>query len=277
MLKFGEKEWYTELANVVTLLRTPQYPSTLVDCLVKLVPFDHSVIFAYHGNDRPLDLYDNFGPELRKIAVTDYQEGHYLLDPFFIACQNNVPEGIYRIREVAPDRFLQSEYFRSHFVRTDLAEEICYVITLSNEVRIVISLMRASNNKAFSEKELNKLKAVEPFVRATAQKHWEELPGQYRGKKNNTEALIYQQQLDNTFRNTGRSVLTSRECEVVGHILRGHSANSISKELSIAPGTVKIHRRNIYGKLAISSQEELLSMFLTTLVKHPEDSDSPHS
>ena len=234
-MKFTGKEWYTESAKVVSVLKMPDYPSILVNCLVKLVPFDYSVMFAYHGNERPLDLFDNFGPKLKKIAVTRYQEGPYLLDPFFIACQNKVPEGLYRMREVAPDRFLQSEYFRSFYIHTELSEELCYVITLSSEVRIVISLMRAGNHKVYNEKELNKLKAVEPFVRATAQKHWKDLPNRYEGKKENPEQLIFQQHLDYTFRTFGRSILTSRECEVVGHILRGHSANSISKELSILP------------------------------------------
>jgi hypothetical protein len=48
-------------------------------------------------------------------------------------------------------------------------------------------------------------------------------------------------------------------------VLRGHSSDSISQQLGIAQGTVKIHRKNIYNKLKISSQSELFSLFISSL------------
>jgi len=52
---------------------------------------------------------------------------------------------------------------------------------------------------------------------------------------------------------------------VVEYTLKGHSADAIGRILDIAAGTVRIHRRNIYSKLRISSQGELFSMFINTL------------
>ncbi|MFZ1725348.1 MAG: helix-turn-helix transcriptional regulator [Albidovulum sp.] len=63
----------------------------------------------------------------------------------------------------------------------------------------------------------------------------------------------------------GKGVLTAREREVVEYSLKGHSAEATSRILGIAPGTVRIHRRNIYSKLGISSQGELFSRFIQTL------------
>ncbi|MGB5065942.1 MAG: LuxR C-terminal-related transcriptional regulator, partial [Albidovulum sp.] len=51
----------------------------------------------------------------------------------------------------------------------------------------------------------------------------------------------------------------------VEYSLKGHSAEATSRILGIAPGTVRIHRRNIYSKLGISSQGELFSRFIQTL------------
>jgi DNA-binding CsgD family transcriptional regulator len=63
----------------------------------------------------------------------------------------------------------------------------------------------------------------------------------------------------------GEGILTPREREVVELTLRGHSADAIGKLLGIAPGTVRIHRKNIYAKLRINSQGELFSEFISAI------------
>ena len=67
----------------------------------------------------------------------------------------------------------------------------------------------------------------------------------------------------------GAGVLTAREREVAAFTLKGHSAESTGQILGISPGTVRIHRRNIYAKLRINSQGELFSRFLRTLTDVP--------
>jgi len=271
-LSVTDKQWHEEIGNVVRALKTPDYPQTLVDALGTLVEFDFSVMFAYRGEERPVDLYDNFGAKRREVFVTIYQEGPYLLDPFFQASQDRTPAGLYRLRELAPDRFYQSEYFRSYYIKTGLSEEIGFFVALPGDVGAVISLMRAGNRQTFSEKEMNRLRTVEPFVRATAEHSWESLSTRFSNAETDPEHQILERQLEYTFRNFGRSLLSPREREVVGLVLRGHSSDSISKILGISPGTVKVHRKNIYAKLGIISQSELFSIFLNSLsrTKEPE-------
>jgi DNA-binding NarL/FixJ family response regulator len=48
-------------------------------------------------------------------------------------------------------------------------------------------------------------------------------------------------------------------------LLRGHSAKSVARELRIAPGTVMVHKRNLFAKLGITSQYELFSQFIREL------------
>lgn len=261
------REWHEQIARVIAAQRTPEFAPQLVAALGTLIEFDFSVMFAYRGDERPLDLFDNFGATRREVFVTIYQEGPYLLDPFYQACRDNVPPGLYRIRDLAPDRFYQSEYFRSYYVSTGLSEEIAFLIALPGEVRVVISLMRAGNRQGFSEREMNRLREVEPFVLAAAGYQWESLSARFSTNKIDPEYEILERYLDYAFRNFGRSLLTPRECEVVSLVLRGHSSDSIARVLNIAPGTVKIHRRNIYAKLGISSQANLFSLFISALSK----------
>ena len=117
-------DWYPALAEAIRELDGPRFAPALAHALRQVAPFDYNVIFGYRGEDRPIDLHDDFGPGKRGIFVTDYQAGPYLLDPFFHASGNNVAPGLYRMRDLAPDRFYQSEYYRSYYVQTGLTEEI---------------------------------------------------------------------------------------------------------------------------------------------------------
>ena len=61
------------------------FATSLSGALQEIAPFNYTVVFGYFGSERPLDLYDDFPSIKRKIFVEDYQEGPYLLDPFFLA------------------------------------------------------------------------------------------------------------------------------------------------------------------------------------------------
>lgn len=57
-----------------------------------------------------------------------------------------------------------------------------------------------------------------------------------------------------------QGALTSRETDVLLPLARGHNAQAISNELSIAKGTVQTHVKHIYAKLGLHSQQELIEL-----------------
>ncbi len=256
------KQHWGLAAEVVAAQGSPILPKTLAELLRQVAPYSNTVMFGYRGADQPMELYDDFPPGKRKIFVTDYQAGPYMLDPFFLAASRSVAPGLYRLRDLAPDRFYQGEYFRSYYVQTGLAEEIAYFVTLPDQSTLTLSLMRAE--KPFSQKEFAALEAVFPFVAATARRHW---PGlDQKLDKSGSSLRRQQRQMTYDLGSFGAGILTPREREVAEFTLKGHSAESTGQILGIAAGTVRIHRRNIYSKLNINSQGELFSRFLSTLV-----------
>lgn len=264
--KLDSRDWYEKVAAVIAAEDTDRLPATLVQALRCVVPFDFSVFFAYRGAERPICVYDTFTPRQRIIFVTDYQEGPYLLDPFYQVCAERIQPGLYRLRDIAPDRFYHSEYHRSYYRRTGLAEEIGFVIALPGDMRLVISLMRAGTSAPFSDRDIGKLRRVEPIVHAVAFRNWRNLGSQQAmGAEPEAAPPSLDTQVTSAFVNFGEDVLTRREREVVRMVLRGHSSESIGRHLEISTGTVKIHRKNIYGKLGISSQSELFSKFISYL------------
>jgi len=254
-----EQEWHLALAEAVQALDTARFAPALARALRRVASFTYTVMFAYRGEERPLALFDDFGPQRRGIYVTDYQAGPYLLDPFFHAARGGIRPGLYRMRELAPDRFYQSEYYRSYYVQTGLAEEIGFFLSPAPGIMATMSLMRVAGTAAFSEREMARLRLVAPVVIALSERNWRGLAQRFAIEP---DPAAGDDALRDAFATFGEHHLTQRESEVVSLVLRGHSSEAIGAALGIAPGTVKIHRKNIYAKLGIGSQAELFSMFV---------------
>lgn len=252
-------DWLESAGRIVDRIGTPEFPRTLATGLREIAEYDFTVIFGYAGSACPLDLYDDFPPDRRRLHVAEYQEGPYLLDPFYLASLDLSEPGLWRIGDIAPDRFYQGEYYRNYYAQTGLAEEIGYLIRVNPRLVLVVSLMR--RERRFSNAEMKALKRTWPVIDAACRKHWQDLA---IGESRPEDAM--NARVETAFRSIGEGVLTPREREVVELTLRGHSADAIGKLLEISPGTVRIHRRNIYSKLRISSQGELFSMFINAIL-----------
>lgn len=251
------------VADVMLALKTDRLPKKLASLLRTIAPVSYVVAFGYHGTSRPLALFDDFPANKWRVFVGEYQEGPYLLDPFYLACAKPVAAGLFRIKDLAPDRFYQGEYFRNYYIQTGLAEEIGYFVTLPGDVTVVLSLMRSE--RAFSGREFNEFQSIYPVVEAAVRLHWADLSHSFSNAPHAPERLRPAGDLSRAFASFGLQVLTPREREVVEYTLKGHSAEATGIIMNIAAGTVRIHRRNIYVKLGISSQGELFASFISAL------------
>lgn len=240
-----------------TSLQDDAFGRLLLRLLRALAQVDEVVAFAYHENDRPIDLFSTFAPPHYHIFVSLYQAGPYLLDPF---CRNAVDRhaGLYRMRDLAPDRFYSSEYYRTYYVQTGLAEEVGYFVPLDGAT-VVLSLMRREASGAFSASELAPLRQAEALVADLVRLYWGNVAARFGARAQMAVPSQPWQRLN----------LTDREASIVELVLQGHSSESIALRLGIATGTVKVHRRNVYRKLGISSQTQLLSLYLTEKVALP--------
>jgi DNA-binding CsgD family transcriptional regulator len=262
----GDKAWNDSLAAAVDAIGGPGFATSLVAALAQVVPFDYSVIFGYRGSARPIVLFDNFPPGKRRVFVDDYQAGPYLLDPLFIASPEALGPGPHRVADLAPDRFPQSQYFQSYYVQTGLSEEIAFFVPIQDETRIVVSLMRdAARLPPFAARERKRLALVAPLVSAASAQHWKDIDSRFSDDGIPRPIAADEPILASAFNRFGGGRLTPREAEIVELVLKGNSSEAIGKKLGIATGTVRIHRKNIYMKLGISSQGELFSRFVASI------------
>lgn len=242
-------------------LTDPAVATCVIELLSSIARFDHVVIFAYLGEKAPIHLYSTFDAAEYDVFVTQYVAGPYLLDPFY---RNTLEggEGVWRMRELAPDRFFSSEYYRSYYSKTALAEEIGFFVPLDKEAKVVISVMRKQATGMFSPVEFSQVRKVAPVISAVATRFWSNIAARFEPDPavHSDKAKIDQvwSRVQSTFK------LTVREAAIIDLVLQGHSSESIGLRLNISTGTVKVHRRNIYRKLGISSQMQLFSMFFST-------------
>lgn len=265
------QNWNRNVARILACADTPQLPAVLVSAIRDLVGFEHSVVFGYPPGRRPLFLFDGFSTAQKKSVIAPYLQKNYLADPFFAACARRIEPGLYRMEDLAPadDAGETHPGYVSPCVSDSpgyLSEEIGFFARTARGVYIVLSLMRPGDAPPFSDQEFATLQEIEPVVQSALARQWQAL-GTTGNPPQSTPGLS--DHVEQSFRTFGRQVLTEREQEVAHLILRGHSSASLAAQLGISPATAKIHRKNIYAKLNISSQSELFALFIDVLSTAP--------
>ncbi|MER8577263.1 LuxR C-terminal-related transcriptional regulator [Mesorhizobium sp. M1423] len=254
---------YSRLAALIAATQETSgelFGKAMVTWLRQHVSFDHCVIFGYRGASRPPLLFETFSPAESHVFVALYQEGPYLLDPFHHAAVER-KEGFWRMRELAPDRFYASEYYRSYYTQTRLAEEVGFFVPLPGKDALVVSLMRLRASGPFGTADARLLRDMAPAVISLVRMRWPNLPADAPAETKQDEAIAPVSEFERAHIWKSLS-LTPREQHVVDLVLQGHSTESIARAMRIVPGTVKVHRRNIYRKLKIKSQAGLFARFV---------------
>jgi DNA-binding CsgD family transcriptional regulator len=246
------EQWSKGLAELTDCLGQPRFAASLLEAVRRLVDFDFVMVFAYRGAETPLALGDTLDAARHRVIAKDYAAGPFLLDPFYQLVRKERQSGCYRLHDIAPDHFRRSEYFRIHYGRTGIGEEIGFPFAMARNFTGVLSLARWTESPPINRGELAILAAIEPAVGALCRLHW----GSSAGVRTS------QQMANRDVAHLGFRPLSAREREIVTMILQGHSTESVALQLDISPGTVKIHRKNIYRKLKVATQAELFAAFL---------------
>lgn len=246
------------LASLIPIIGSDSFPGHLVDLLKRLVSFNNALVLVYAKNQPPLLEYNDLPSTERQANVERFLEGAYLLDPCYRAIVDNNTDGFYRLKNITPKGFTSSEYYRNYYRYTGLKDEFGYILPISSNSAINISLGRTETAQPLNRREVQVLTDIAPVIAELCRQHWS-------GERAPKESAALNEQLENALDNFGRSILTERETQVVQLFLHGHSTNSIAERLGISPETVKLHRKNSYAKLDVSSQAELFYLFIDSL------------
>jgi DNA-binding CsgD family transcriptional regulator len=121
---------------------------------------------------------------------------------------------------------------------------------------------------ALSREELELLRVLSPAIEAFCAHHWSRINRVKLVADNGPPASPVI-----SLENFAGGILSAREREIMTMILQGHSTESLAQHLDISPGTVKIHRKNVYRKLRISTQAELFAAYLAFVQNKSGETD----
>ena len=264
------EEWYLSLADIINGIGQDYFCRTFAGVCEALTGYESTVVIAFIKNEKPVLVFSNLSPDDESPTLGPYFDGAYLLDPFYDLYKSGAPDGVYRLGDVAPDGFAETDYYRSYFENTRIVDESVILAEISPDMHIGISfgLRDGSAPREFKIEELRKLF---PLLLSAFRQHWSResqlaplMPiGDSNGQFGST--------LEAAFGNFGSDYLTKRECEIVKLILKGYASKSIAGLLEISVDTVKVHRKRFHTKLNISSQAELFSLFLEAISMVPLD------
>lgn len=264
-------------AKAIDRLDQSDAPYLLLDAVKRIVPFQFAMSVVYRRNATPVYVADTLPDRAGKRALELYIEGTYLLNPVYNAYLSGLRAGVHRLRDLAPDAYFGSGHYRQFKVQQQVDEELGYrtygwpagmeevviAIKLPKGELAEISFYRHVSLGGFSDTDCGALRSIEPLVGAIYRRIW-----QYCGKESRSETRWAS--FDQLLGDFGKAQLSPRECDVAHMILKGHSSESIGRNLGISVTTVKTHRQNLYAKLGLSTQQELFSLFLMSLHKQAD-------
>lgn len=255
--------WNEAISKAISAVGTPEFAHRLEAALGSIVDFDILMVFAYSGPEKPVCLYHNIDSSRIRTVVDAYVSGPYILDPFYNTTMDPLATGVRRLRDMAPDQFHKSEYYRRHYKLTGIRDEVGIICRPDGWTGVVISFTRPVAAPAFGRPDIAAIRACVPVIQTLAERHWRQSAS--AAMPAGWDVELARDPIGEPLNRMTDGILTPREIEITSLVLQGHSSGSISRCLSIATGTVKNHRKNIYQKLDVSSQSELFAMFIQQL------------
>lgn len=263
-VEVSDVAFHQRLGRLVQKLDDKQFWTALTDLLRGVVHFDNWVAVIFWPNGKPRLIAEAQTPAPHNELFSGYLNSVYLLDPFYQFSLTAISAGVYCLDEVAPDHFRDTEYFRRYFSINVLEDEVQFLAPLATGGTLSLSL---GSKRRFNSSEVGTLCLYGAWIIPLMCHAVSAQAGVVSPAASVTAESDRRLHFEQALRKRSTESLTNREIEVALMILAGHSTKNMARVLGVSPATAKVHRRNLYRKLDISSQATL---FLLILDEEPE-------
>lgn len=248
-------------------------PHALLDLLGSEVKADAGAALLYGRTQPPRILAEQAQGSRLPPRPSRYVMGAYLLDPFYLASREISAPCFLRLADVTGGDFERSDYFTTYYKSIRVVDEVNYLVPLEPGRVFAIGLERTKRTGPFDRAELAKLAQWLPALAEFVGRHSAACGGLFPSDM--TETAKESGRIEGILHRFGSSVLTRREAAVIRFMLAGMSAGAIARALRISLGTVRVHRRNAYHKLSISSQGQLFALALKAISSSSSEEGDP--
>ena len=253
------------LTAVVDALHSPAFAAALVHLIRQQVAFDCALLLGV--GQRPVYLYDNLNHQ-RALLFDSYLTSHFSQDPFMQALQDGLPAGVWTLAQVSKGR-LDPEYRHHFYQATGWQEEVGLILPVRGGLTLMLFLGRLDKRQSLRPKERARLEALFPLVHSLCRQQWREAVPLLAQNPARPDGSDIKATVEQAIASVGGDRLIRRERQVAGLLLQGLDTEAIAAELGIGSGTVKNHRKHLYGKLRLGSRAELFNLFLNHLITTP--------
>jgi DNA-binding CsgD family transcriptional regulator len=232
---------------------TPRHVACLIDLIAALVPHDRVTVVRYSVTEKPEFVsHRNYSDAM----VAKYLDAYYIYDPFYAQWRKRRKPGVVRLEDKA-----REPYIAEFLGQSDISDELG--VLLDDGPGWCLGIFLDRNRGRFSTSDMKRLKdRFSVFASLHALDIKSRTPGFKRtGQPHQPGGEPARQGAIRIGADSWPS-LSAREREIVQLILMGHPTAGIAAKLKLAPGTVKNHRRNIYGKLDITTERELFLQYI---------------
>ncbi|WP_303807825.1 helix-turn-helix transcriptional regulator [Aeromonas rivipollensis] len=267
------------LTAVVDALHSPAFAAVLVHLIQQQVAFDCALLLGV--GQRPVYLYDNLNHQ-RALLFDSYLTSHFSQDPFMQALEQGLEAGVWTLAQVSKGR-LDPEYRHHFYQATGWQEEVGLILPVRGGLTLMLFLGRLDKRQSLRQEERARLEALFPLVHSLCRQQWREAvpllaqsaatratdstaKDTVQGAPASLDGASLKAAVEQAMTSVGGDRLTRRERQVASLLLQGLDTEAIAAELGIGSGTVKNHRKHLYGKLRLGSRAELFSLFLNHLI-----------
>ncbi|MDF3198363.1 LuxR C-terminal-related transcriptional regulator [Pseudomonas sp. 1912-s] len=231
--------WHRDLAGLFDRQLDSELPTLLCGAMRQFIDHDNFILKVYDaGSDRPTIIAHDIPAHRHPQYFGAYFSSAYKQDPLLQRMAHGTGAQIVQINS-ATCALESSAYYQTYYHELQLNDEVDILLPMESGQSLVLSMGRRDG--VTQRDELATLNSVYPLVECLLRKFWKQHASPLAGAHE-------------------QPVLTNREREVIQWMLNGKGTKEIARLLDISVQTVKVHRRNVYAKLGVSTELQLCSL-----------------
>ena len=201
-----------------------------------LIASDQVYIGLYLRDSASITIYERDPDHWNR----HYDTRKYQQDPFFRLFAGSRQDFLLPLSALDKGDFHTSAYYRDFYEPSGSFDEITGVFNFDRNAAGFVTYLRRRGARPFGAEDVATAEATADATRIVLERLWR----QWRPPGESQFSL---------------TDLSARERQIALLLIEGGCAKTISRDLSISPGTVRNHIKTVYRKLGIHSQVELMT------------------